>query len=83
MESQNRQIHPEPHQQCSKGITALESYRKDWNDRHGCWSSLPLHNFASHGADAFRMLAVGIGQLIDKGLTAEEWKRLRQKYGYQ
>lgn len=44
---------------CAKGITALENYKKHWNDRHGCWSSLPLHNFASHGADAFRMLAVG------------------------
>ena len=44
---------------CAKGITALESYKKQWNDRHGCWSSQPLHNFARHGADAFRMLAVG------------------------
>jgi hypothetical protein len=62
---------------CSRGITALESYKKEWNDRHGCWSSLPLHNFASHGADAFRMLAVGIGKLVNKGLSAEEWKRIR------
>lgn len=44
---------------------------KRQNDRHGCWSSHPLHNFASHGADAFRMLAVGIGKLANKGLSAE------------
>lgn len=62
---------------CSRGITALESYKKEWNDRHGCWSSFPLHNFASHGADAFRMLAVGIGRLTNKGLSAEEWKKIR------
>lgn len=61
----------------AKGITALESYKKQWNDRHGCWSSLPLHNFASHGADAFRMLATGIGRLVNKGLSAEEWRELR------
>lgn len=65
---------------CSKGIQALESYRKEWNERHGCWSSHPLHNFASHGADAFRMLAVGSSRLGNRGLTAEEWKILRNKY---
>lgn len=65
---------------CTKGITALESYKKQWNDRHGCWSSQPLHNFASHGADAFRMLAVGIRRLENKGLSKEEWRSLRANY---
>lgn len=65
---------------CAKRITALESYKKQWNDRHGCWSRQPLHNFASHGADAFRMLAVGIGKLANKGLSAEEWKSLREQF---
>ncbi len=65
---------------CVKGIIALESYKKEWNDRHGCWSSLPLHNFASYAADAFRMLAIGIGKFINKGLSAEEWQRLRVKH---
>lgn len=67
-------------ERCSKGISALDSYKKEWNERHGCWSSRPLHNFASHGADAFRMLAVGIGKLVAKGLSAEEWRRLRKEY---
>lgn len=62
---------------CSKGIRNLESYKKEWNDRYGCWSSKPLHNFASHGADAFRMLAVGISKCCNNGLTAEEWKQIR------
>ena len=65
---------------CVKGISALEAYKKEWNDKHGCWASRPLHNFASHGADAFRMLAVGVGKLASKGLTAEEWKVLRSNY---
>jgi hypothetical protein len=67
-------------EKCARGIHALESYRKEWNERQGCWASQPLHNFASHGADAFRMLAVGIGQLVSKGLTADEWKKLRAKH---
>jgi len=67
-------------EKCSKGVSALENYRKVWNEQLGCWSSNPLHNFASHGADAFRMLSVGIGLLSSKGLTSEEWKSLRAKY---
>lgn len=65
---------------CGLGIKALENYKKEWNDRHGCWSSRPLHNFASHGADAFRMLAVGISKLASQGLSSAEWKRLRLEY---
>ena len=63
-----------------KGISSLDNYKKEWNDRHGCWSSHPLHNFASHGADAFRMMAVSLNSLANKGLTAEEWRALRQQY---
>lgn len=59
------------------GYQALEKYKKEWNDRHGCWSSCSLHNFASHGADAFRMMVVSINNLAKQGLTAEEGKNLR------
>jgi hypothetical protein len=64
---------------CASGIKALESYKKEWNDRYGCWCSKPLHNFASHGADAFRMLAVSINKLASKGLTAEGWRVIRNR----
>jgi hypothetical protein len=45
---------------CSQGVKCLENYKKEWNDRTGCWTSQPLHNWASHGADAFRTLAIGL-----------------------
>jgi hypothetical protein len=45
---------------CEKGIKVLENYKKEWNERGGCWASQPLHNWASHGADAFRTLATGL-----------------------
>jgi hypothetical protein len=67
-------------EKCMKGISSLDNYKKEWNDLHGCWSSHPLHNFASHGADAFRMIAVSLNSLANKGLTAEEWRSLRQQY---
>jgi hypothetical protein len=65
---------------CDSGIKALEGYRKEWNDRYGCWGSKPLHSFASHGADAFRMMSVSLSKLNNKGLTANEWKQLRNEY---
>jgi hypothetical protein len=47
-------------EKCSAGIKCLESYRRRWNDKQGCWSSEPQHDKFSHGADAFRMMAVGM-----------------------
>jgi hypothetical protein len=45
---------------CEQGIKCLENYKKEWNDRAGCWASHPLHNWASHGSDSFRVLATGL-----------------------
>lgn len=42
---------------CEQGIKALESYRKEWNDKLGVWRDKPLHDWSSHGADAFRYFA--------------------------
>lgn len=43
---------------CEQGIKALESYRKEWNDKLGVWRDRPLHDWSSHAADAFRYFAV-------------------------
>lgn len=67
-------------EKCEKGIHSLENYRKEWNERYGCWASKPLHNFASHGADAFTILAIGSKINRNTGLTAHEWKELRSRY---
>jgi len=56
---------------CEKGLKALENYRKEWDDRHGCWRSSPLHNWASHGADAFRTLATGLHYITGRKTLAE------------
>lgn len=42
---------------CKDGIEALQHYRWDWNTRINEFKSLPVHDWASHGADAFRCLA--------------------------
>lgn len=44
-------------EKCGPGIEGLKSYRKAWNEEMKCYSSTPLHDWASHPADAFRMFA--------------------------
>lgn len=43
---------------CKQGIEALRQYRKTKNLRTGEFTGVPVHNWASHGADALRGLAV-------------------------
>lgn len=43
----------------NSGIKVLDNYRKQWNDLLGVWRNEPLHDWASHGADAFEQFARG------------------------
>ncbi|ENT8826724.1 TPA: terminase [Proteus mirabilis] len=43
---------------CSEGVAHLEAYRKEWDDKRGCWKDKPLHDYTSHDADGFRYFAV-------------------------
>lgn len=44
---------------CERGINCLKNYEKKWDAKNKIFSSAPLHNWASHGADAFRAFAMG------------------------
>jgi hypothetical protein len=39
---------------CEAGIFALESYSRKWDDKAKVYGQEPIHNWASHCADAFR-----------------------------
>jgi hypothetical protein len=43
---------------CEEGIGCLENYKKEWDDKRGCWKNNPLHDWTSHGSDGFRYFAV-------------------------
>lgn len=47
-------------QNTAEGVKCLESYRKEWNVNLGCWKDNPLHDWSSHGADAFRYLSMAV-----------------------
>ena len=52
---------------CKYGIDCLRQYRKQFDDRMQTFKNKPLHDWASHGADAFRY-----GCSVD-GPTRTDW----------
>ena len=62
-------------EKCERGVDALRQYHREYDDNGKVWRSRPAHDWASHGADAFRYLAVGYrpaqtnwGEPIRRGL---------------
>jgi phage terminase large subunit len=47
-------------EKCADGIAALKHYRFDVDPDTKEYSKVPLHDWASHGADAFRYMAVAL-----------------------
>lgn len=45
---------------CQKGLDCLRWYQREWDEKSQDFRSRPLHDWSSHGADAFRYLAMGI-----------------------
>lgn len=44
---------------CEKGLDALRSYRRVWDEKLKAYRDQPLHDWASDPADAFRTFAIG------------------------
>jgi phage terminase large subunit len=44
---------------CERGLNALRNYQRAWNEKMKTFSDAPMHNWASHGADALRTFASG------------------------
>lgn len=43
---------------CERGLECLRNYRKEWDDKKKVFRDNPLHDWASHGADSFRIFAM-------------------------
>lgn len=43
---------------CFEGLKALSGYERKWDSKEKVYKDKPNHNWASHGADAFRTFAV-------------------------
>ena len=42
---------------CERGVSALRNYRKEFDDKLKAFKDRPLHDWTSHGSDAFAELA--------------------------
>jgi hypothetical protein len=70
-------------EKCSKAIKHLESYRKLWDDRLGCYKNQPFHDEHSHCADSMRYLAVGLPKITGSSKSLEDqYKALRSYWGH-
>ena len=43
---------------CSRGIEALQNYRKEYDDVRKCYKNKPLHDWSSNSADSLRYFAI-------------------------
>lgn len=67
---------------CKEGLACLENYKKKWSPIIGGWTSEPLHDEYSHGADAFRYLCSGLTKLsASAGGLDNDYKALRKYWG--
>jgi phage terminase large subunit len=62
---------------CERGLDCLKNYRYEWKDKQRIWTAYPLHDWASHGADALATFATGYE---DPSITLGQ-KRRERDYG--
>jgi len=51
-------------EKCERGLNALRSYHKEWDEENQVFRLKPKHDWASHAADAFRTFGVGFREKV-------------------
>lgn len=54
---------------CGQGIEAISQYQREWDDNKGQFKEKPLHNWASHCADALRYSVMGKTQMTPRAVN--------------
>jgi len=64
-------------EKCARGIDCLRMYRSEFDDKNQVLRPRPLHDWASHGADAFRCGVMGAEEtrVVDMPQVSNEWVR--------
>jgi len=65
---------------CAQGLEALKSYRYEWDEDSQVFSRRPVHDWASHTADAFRYMAcvVKATELLSRKESEPKEKGIRR-----
>lgn len=59
-------------EKCARGIAALKNYQRKWDSKNKMFMDRPLHDWSSHGADAFRQF----GMIFNPQRIKNNWKSL-------
>jgi phage terminase large subunit len=57
---------------CAEGLDRLSLYRRDYDEKLQIMKQNPVHDWSSHGADALRIGAMGIGKSLFSGASFEQ-----------
>lgn len=66
---------------CARGIECVRNYRREYNDKMQEFKPRPVHDWASHAADALRYVALSIDRMVVK--TAPKLKAPPRRSGWQ
>jgi hypothetical protein len=58
-------------QRCANGISALASYHRKWDEKNNCFLDVPVHDWASNPADAFRQMAQAWSERLALGKRSD------------
>lgn len=56
---------------CAEGLDRLALYRREWDERNQVYRQEPVHDWASHAADALRIGAIGVSHVDRLGQDGE------------
>lgn len=60
---------------CKRGLDALKNYQRKYDSKNQIFLQSPLHNWASNGSDAFRMMGLDL-QLPENKFNISEYKQI-------
>ena len=67
-------------EKCRDGLYALENYRRQWSERDQVFKERPVHDWASHAADAFRTFAIGHSEVRRTDIPLTHYWRHQNRY---
>lgn len=67
-------------EKCERGVAALKNYERKWDAKNKIYQSMPLHNWASHGSDAFGHFALNFREAHKKNDRAHLPRQTESDY---
>jgi phage terminase large subunit len=69
-------------EECKQGIECLRNYRKQWDEKKKTFQDRPFHDWASHGADALRQLALHFREKMGDLRRDDRYSKPRRKVAH-